>query len=74
MLPALLLHFVQQFANLGQFGSRRFFRREGLQNKLLGRAAKRALESYVESGYLVVSSDGRYRRADAALVLAAGTG
>jgi hypothetical protein len=28
--------------------------------------ARRVLDSYVESGYLVVASDGRYRRADAA--------
>jgi hypothetical protein len=33
--------------------------------------ARRVLDSYVESGYLVVTSDGRYRRADYA---AAATG
>ena len=32
--------------------------------------ARRVLESYVESGYLTVTSDGRYRRTD---VPAAGT-
>lgn len=31
------------------------------------RMARRALDSYVESGYLVVRSDGRYRRADVAM-------
>jgi hypothetical protein len=34
--------------------------------------ARRVLDSYVESGYLVVSADGRYRRADAAMVSATG--
>jgi hypothetical protein len=38
------------------------------------RTARRVLDSYVESGYLVVASDGRYRRADAALALTAGAG
>lgn len=36
--------------------------------------ARRVLDSYVESGYLVVTAEGRYRRADAAMVLAAGKG
>ena len=33
--------------------------------------ARRVLGSYVESGYLVVTSDGRYRRADVAMAAAA---
>ena len=36
------------------------------------RTARRVLDSYVESGYLVVASDGRYRRADVAMASAAG--
>lgn len=38
------------------------------------RTARNVLDSYVESGYLVVSADGRYRRADVAMVAAAGRG
>jgi hypothetical protein len=33
--------------------------------------ARRVLDSYVESGYLVVTADGRYRRADAAMMMSA---
>lgn len=36
------------------------------------RIARRVLDSYVESSYLVVASDGRYRRADDAMASTAG--
>lgn len=34
--------------------------------------ARRVLDSYVESGYLAVAPDGRYRRADVAMAAGAG--